>query len=244
MLQHHLADSIHRDCLYKVPVCYGQLVQPQRGSYQVGWRRGPKMCLWSPTTTCWPSSPIWSTLGPRGRQPALRRWPLHIHCDGLASEQNLPTIQRNPCIPSSSSAVMDYQELTPFITKNTSWCALAPIHSLPLQRSPQPHHAQRHRTFQTTLSRCHLSQWRQASYIPADLLSGALLPVPHHHLRRPFGVSQIGGKPQRHHREDHRRDQQAIWQVIPMGPWGWPWSTERLCPAQTKEAVQSWTTNS
>ena len=35
-------------------------------------------------------------------------------------------------------------------------------------------------------------------------------------------VSQIGGKPKRHHREDHRRDQQAIWQVIPMGPWRWP----------------------
>ena len=42
---------------------------------------------------------------------------------GLASKQNLPTIQRNPCISSPGSEVMDYQKLTPFIIKNTSWCA-------------------------------------------------------------------------------------------------------------------------
>ena len=36
MLQHHIADSFHRDCLHEVPVGYGQLVQPQRSRYQVG----------------------------------------------------------------------------------------------------------------------------------------------------------------------------------------------------------------
>ena len=52
------------------------------------------MCLWSPTTTYQPSPPTWWTLGYRWRQPTLRRCPFYIHCYGLASKQNFPTIQR------------------------------------------------------------------------------------------------------------------------------------------------------
>ena len=207
MLQHHLADSFHRDCLHKVPVGYGQLVQSQRGRYQAGWWRDPKMYLWRFTTSCSSSSPIWSPLGPGGRQPTFRWRPTHIHSDGLTSKQNFPALQRNPDIPSPCSADVDYPELTPFITKNPSWWTLAPIYSLPLPHPPQSHHAQRHRTLQTPLSRGHLSQRGQARYIPTNLLPSTLLPVPHHHLRRPVGVSKIGEQPKWHHREDHRRDQ-------------------------------------
>ena len=136
MLQNYLTDSIYRDCIYEVPVGHGQFVQPQRRSCEVGWRRGPKMCLWSPTTTYQPSPPTWWTLGYWWRQPTLRRCPFYIHCYGLASKQNFPTIQRNPYISAPGFAVMDYQKLTPFITKNIPWCTLATIHSLPLHGPP------------------------------------------------------------------------------------------------------------
>ena len=43
--------------------------------------------------------------------------------------------------------------------------------------------------------------------------------------------------------EDHRRDQQAIWQVIPLGPWCWTGSTECLRPAQTEETISGWATH-
>ena len=54
-------------------------------------------------------------------------------------------------LPSFGLAVMDYQELTPFITKDISRCTLATVHPLPLHGPPQPHHTQGHRTLQTAL---------------------------------------------------------------------------------------------
>ena len=125
----------------------------------------------------------------------------------------------------------------------THWWTLATVHPLPLHRAPQPHHAQGHHTLQTALPGGHLSQWRQTSYILADLLPGDLFPMPHQDLRRPISISQIGRQPKWHHREDHRRDHQALWQVIPMGSWCWPWPTECLRPTKTQKTVPGWTTN-
>ena len=204
----------------------------------MGWWRNPKVCLWCLATSCPSYFPTWSPLGPGRRQPTFWWWPTHIHCDGFASKQNLPTFQRNPDIPSPCSADVDYPEFTPFLTKVPYWWALASLYSVPLPYPQQPHHSQRHRPLQTSLSRSRLPQRGQASYIPTNLLPRTLLPVPHYHLRRSVGISQIGAKPEWHHREDHRRDQPSIWQSIPMGTWCWTRPTECLCSPQTEETVQ------
>ena len=69
------------------------------------------------------------------------------------------------------------------------------LYSIPLQHPPQSHHTQRYRTLQTSFSRSNLPQRGQASYIPTNLLPRTLFPVPHHHLRRPVGISKIGEQP-------------------------------------------------
>ena len=50
--------------------------------------------------------------------------------------------------------------------------------------------------FKRLFPRSRLPQRGQASYILTNLLPRTLLPVPHHHLRRPVGISQIGAKPE------------------------------------------------
>ena len=242
-IQHYLTDSLNRYCIYKVSIGHRQFMQSQRSSYKMGGWWSSQMCMCGLTTTCTPSSSSWSTPGPWWRQSTLRRCTFYIHRYRLTSEQNLPTIQRNLHIPSFVLAIMDYQELTPFITKDTSRCTLATIHSLPLYGPPQPHHPQGHRTLQTTLSGCHLSQWRQTSHIPTNLLSDGLFSMPHQDLRRSLGIPQIGGQPKWHHRKDHRRNHQEIWQDIPLGPRRWPWPTKRLRPAKTQKTVSGRTTN-
>ena len=197
-----------------------------------GWRRSNLCMFSSPTTfpftsTSWPTPCYWR------RCPTFRRRTLHVHRYRLPSEQDLSTIQRDLQHPSLSLDDMDYQKLPSLTTTRTSGRSMDKFYSISSFLTSQPHHPQRHYTIQTTLPGGDLSQWRQTSYIPSNLLPYDLLPVPHQNLRRSDGLSQIEWRPTPHHREDHRRHQQTIWQGIPVGPWCWTWSTKRICPPET-----------